>query len=170
MDGRSFVHPGAKALRHAVELACGDLGFALEQVCGVYVENKGLTATVHYRLAHLDLVGWIEATIHSVLRPYKRWLILKPALKAWEVRPRINWTKGSALSLVLQDRNLMDPLVICAGDDATDEDMFDVAPGVVSIQVGRNSNTKALYQIDSPVELAKFLSELLASQSMQEVA
>lgn len=159
-DGVPFVHPEANALRRRVELACGDLERALEYVPGVFVENKGLTATVHYRLAPCGLAGWIEVAVYSAMRRFARRLSIQPALKAWEIRPRIDWNKGSALRLVLRQIGADEPVVICAGDDAGDERMFEALSNSISIHVGTMGSTKARYCVNSPAELAAFLAAL----------
>lgn len=159
--GVPFVHPEANALRRRVELACGDLERALEYVPGVFVENKGLTATVHYRLAPSELAGWIEAAVYSAMRRFARRLSVNPARKAWEIRPRIDWNKGSALRLVLRHIGADEPFVICAGDDVDDERMFEASSNSVFIHVGRMGSTNALYGVNSPAELAAFLAALV---------
>jgi len=159
----SFVHDVASRLRPAIECFCSDIEAALEGVGGVQIENKEFSATVHYRRAPIDLVEWIQATIHLVARPYAEWLVLKPARKAWEIRPRVAWNKGSALNVVLRSLPGLEPVVICAGDDVTDEDMFDVLPDCVSIQVGGRTPTAARYQVSGPEDLAVFLGALAAA-------
>ena len=54
----------------------------------------------------------------------------------------------------------MSPALICAGDDATDEDMFDILPGEISIKVGPARNTRARYYVRSVAELLEFLNTL----------
>lgn len=158
--GISFAHDGAGLLRYAINDACWDLEAALEGVRGVFVERKGLTATVHYRLAPSDLVGWIETSIQVTMRPYASRLTFRAARRAWEIGPRINWNKGSALKFVLRQIGMVEPLVICAGDDATDEDMFNVLPDAISIQVGDRCPTAARYHVAGPAQLATFLGTL----------
>ncbi len=161
-DGIRFLHEGAARARPAIDCICSDLREVLESITGVLVEDKGLSATVHYRQVPRDLWPWIEATVHGVMRPYAQWLVLKPARKAWEMRPRVEWDKGSALDLVLGHFRGEDQAVICAGDDATDEDMFRVRSGCISVQVG-NRPSAARYSVDGPAGLALFLSYLAES-------
>jgi trehalose-phosphatase len=159
--GIGFVHERATELRHAVQCVSTDLEAALAGVLGVLVEDKGLTSTVHYRMALEELRGWIEATVHMIVRPYTRWLGLHPARKAWEIRPRVEWNKGSALDLVVRSMADVDPLVVCAGDDVTDEDMYRALPESISIQVGGRRPTTARYHVEGPKELAAFLGNLV---------
>ena len=158
--GISFVHEGARALLPAVDFACWDLEAAMEGVRGVFVERKGLTATVHYRQAPADLGMWIETTVRLTMHPYDSLLGLKPARKAWEIRPRVDWDKGSALKYVLNRIGATHPLLICAGDDTTDEDVFAAFEDAISIQVGGQSRTAARFRVNGPAQLAAFLREL----------
>ena len=165
--GIHFVHDRARGLQQAVELACADLAAVHEGIPGVEIENKGFTATLHYRRAPDDLAGWIEATTRTILRPYRRWLEIRPARKAWEIRPRLNWNKGSALSMIV-DHVGRGSLVICAGDDECDESMFRISPECISIQVGGRLHTSGRYSVDGPAELAAFLQHLLPAVKLRQ--
>jgi trehalose 6-phosphate phosphatase len=158
--GLSFRHAAAGAMRGAVDAACWDLEAVLAGIRGTFVERKGFTAAVHYRQAPVDLEGWIETTVRLTMGPYRRWLDIRPARKAWEVRPRVDWDKGSALKLVLRHIGAVEPLLICAGDDAADEDMFAVSPDAISIHVGGRFPTAARYHLDEPAQLAELLGAL----------
>jgi trehalose 6-phosphate phosphatase len=158
--GVSFVHEGASMLHRVVDLACWDLEAALESVRGVRVERKGLTATVHYRQAPPDLAEWIQLTVYAAVDPYRSEIAVHPALLAWEIRPKLPWNKGSALRFLLGRMRAADPVLVCAGDDATDEDMFDVIPGAISVHVGSPVNTRARYFVSGTQELLRFLKLL----------
>ena len=168
--GISFVHEGARALVSAIDFACWDLEAAMVGVRGVFVERKGLTATVHYRQAPADLDNWIETTVRLTMLPYVSRLGLRPARKAWEIRPRVEWDKGSALKYVLNRIGATDPLLICAGDDTTDEDVFAAFADAISIQVGGKSRTEARYHVNGPAQLAAFLRELRPAFGCQTAA
>jgi trehalose 6-phosphate phosphatase len=154
--GMNFVLPAAHAA--ALERACADLRAALAAVDGVRVERKELTATVHYRMANPDLTEWIAGTVELALRPYAPALLLRQARKAWEIRPQVAWNKGTALEFIVRQTSGTLPLVICAGDDAADEDMFGAFPEAISIQVGSAVRTSARYRVSAPGELSAFLS------------
>ena len=158
--GVSFVHQGASLLRRVIDLACWDLEAALQSVRGVQIERKGLTATVHYRQAPADLAEWIHLTVHAAVQPYGTQVAVAPALLAWEIRPNLPWNKGSALRFVFGRMRALRPALVCAGDDATDEDMFDVIPGAISIRVGNPGNTRARYFVNGPQEMQRFLEIL----------
>jgi trehalose-phosphatase len=166
MQGRgiAFVHYRAEIFRDTLANACWDLGALFHRVPGVWVEPKGLTVTVHYRQAPADVAGWIEAAIRTTLQPYEPHLLLRPALKAWEVYPRTGWNKASALGLLLDLLSSRHALLVTAGDDVSDEDIFQAFPDAISIHVGTNGEvpTAARYHVQDPSEMAEFLA-LVAS-------
>jgi trehalose-phosphatase len=161
--GISFVHRGAAQLRSWIDLACWDLEAAFQGVRGVVIERKGLTATVHHRHAPACLDVWIEVTIRLVLQPYASYVALRSAIESWEIRPRVDWNKGCALGLLMDRIAAERPLLVCAGDDSTDEDMFRVSPDSISIQVGGCLPTQARYRVSGPAELEQFLEFLCAA-------
>jgi trehalose 6-phosphate phosphatase len=167
--GLSYVHPRAEVARTAIDQACWDLEAALGGIRGVAIERKDLSATVHYRQAPADLASWIEATVNAAVRPYLSKIFVGPAHHAWEIRPRLHWNKGSAVRLLLERLGAVTALV-CAGDDATDEDMFDIRHCEISIKVGSPRNTRARYYVEDIGELADFLTVLEREESMPSQA
>jgi trehalose-phosphatase len=157
--GVSFVHSGAKVLRGVIDLASWDLEAAFERTRGVSVERKGLTTTVHYRQARPELTDSIAATVSMIASSYGDRVALARARKAWEIRPRVTWNKGSAVGFLLT-RLSRRPLLFCAGDDETDEDMFSVSPEAISIKVGAATPTRARYQVGSVRDLLPCLDIL----------
>jgi trehalose 6-phosphate phosphatase len=162
-EGISFVHDGAARARDAVDQASWDLEAALLGIRGARVERKGFTSTVHYRNAPVALEQWIRETVALTMRPYRELLASVNALEAVEVRPRVEWNKGSVVRLLLERLGASEPGLICAGDDRTDEDMFGVLPSEVSIRVGNEPTTRALYRAADVPELLSFLRALTAA-------
>jgi trehalose 6-phosphate phosphatase len=158
--GISFVHPEAEPLRGAIDQVCWDLQAAFEGIPQIAIERKELSATVHYRQAPPDLATWIEATVHATVRPYLSKMFVGPALQAWEIRPRLHWNKGSAVRLLLGKIDTDRPALVCAGDDATDEDMFSLLRWEISIKVGPARNTRARFYVRDVGELLDFLRVL----------
>ena len=158
--GFSYVHPGAASRVPELLRACADLEAALAGVAGVLVECKGLSATVHFRNVESCLHGRVRASVEQVIRQYAGSFDVAAARKAWEIRPRVEWHKGDALRHIVAHAGPGAPLVICAGDDAGDEPMFEAVPDAISIHVGSGAGTSARYSVASPAELAVFLGQL----------
>ena len=82
----------------------------------------------------------------------------------YEVRPDIEWDKGTALDWLLGEMSLDRPdvLPIYIGDDVTDEDGFRALDGRgVGIVVGRESRTsRATFALDDTDQVRVFLDEL----------
>jgi trehalose 6-phosphate phosphatase len=160
--GLSFLHSGAVARRPVLHCACADLDMAVAGSAGAFVERKDLSATVHFRQVAEHLHERVRNAVFDAMRPYAACLDLTPARKAWEVRPRVAWHKGAALEFLVAGYGADRPLVICAGDDITDEHMFEAGADDVSIQVGNGAETAARYGAAGPAELAAFLAHLVS--------
>ncbi len=116
-----------------------DITHSLANIKGVLVENKRLTASVHYRVADSRDTGLVINTVRKVLAPYieKGAFVLSEGKKVIEIRPNIQWDKGKAVEWILEKIGFKNTLPIYAGDDVTDRDAFKVMrERGVSIQVG----------------------------------
>jgi trehalose 6-phosphate phosphatase len=155
--GLSYVHEASGQFREAVDQACWDLKAAFHAVPGVLVESKGMTGTLHYRQAPKSLSRWIKETVRMVVSPYRPVLKVEAALKAWEIRPSLEWDKGDAVDFLLGHLGTTEPLLVCAGDDIGDEGMFGCRPNAISIKVGGKVQTRARYCVADPAELVAVL-------------
>ena len=172
MEGPDFryVHQGAAHLMPVVDQVAWDLEAAFLDVPGIFVERKGLSATVHYRQAPPHLEDWLRSTIDLIVAPYSGLVRLTRAHKAWEIRPCVEWNKGAAVRYLTRRSAPQEPFVICAGDDLTDEDMFSAVVNGISVCVGPQESTRASYRVASPAEFADFLQAVcLALCSRQSI-
>lgn len=85
---------------------------------GVYVEDKGITAAVHYRLS--DDPEKMRVQLMETLQPlctrYK--FTLSEGRFVWEVKPPLSLSKGTAVQALVEDHQLDGVLFL--GDDTTD--------------------------------------------------
>jgi trehalose 6-phosphate phosphatase len=130
---------------------------------GVFIENKGPVITLHYRLADddgaaracerfLDLVRVTLAGSEANVLHGRRVI---------EVRaPGVN--KGAAVRWLRRRAGVHDPLVVCIGDDATDEDAFDAVgeEGVSVLVALRDRPTRAGWRVGDPEDVMRLLDEL----------
>lgn len=158
--GISFVHEGAQLVSPIVAELCWELERRFQCIRGAMVECKQHTATVHFRQVPSELRSWIRATVAATIRPARHLLYVAPALQALEIRPRIAWNKGSVVRLLLGTMRAGSPALVCAGDDRTDEDMFGILPGEISVKIGAPAQTRARYCLRTPLELCSFLQLL----------
>jgi trehalose 6-phosphate phosphatase len=105
----------------------------LEGVCWTTTENKGLTASLHYRGAADE--GIARAALEEVKsRAEREGFVARFGRKVLEVLPPLDVNKGTAVRQLLTERNLERALY--AGDDTTDLDGFRALDGLdVSVRI-----------------------------------
>jgi trehalose 6-phosphate phosphatase len=111
--------PNALALQAALSKA----GTRVPVLDGVTIEEKGLSATIHYRLARDPKAA--RSAILDALAGAEHDLEVREGRQSVELRPRGAGDKGSALRSIVERFGLRGLLV--AGDDLTDLDMFRAA-------------------------------------------
>jgi trehalose 6-phosphate synthase/phosphatase len=154
-----FEHPDASHYRARIaELARQlDAGFAH----GVWVEQKGVSLTLHYRGADPHEREHIAAEARALIG--KAGFQPRDAHCAVEARPPIGWDKGRALLHLLRSR--YGPAwservhVIYAGDDETDEDAFRALSGLgTTFRVGSSTpQTEADRRLEGPASVHALL-------------
>jgi trehalose 6-phosphate phosphatase len=161
--GSGIRHEVGAAALEALAAAAARLRDMLGGTAGVIIEEKGLSLSVHYRLAPPATVPAVEAAARSTHAEFPR-LARTAGKMVIEFRPGEHWSKGHAVSWLV-DRlgyGRDDVCPICMGDDITDEDAFRVIKGWgVSILVGAPGRpTLADYRLQDPDETAELLGYL----------
>jgi len=165
--GINFVEPKARRLRPVIRHIGKELSKLSHGIKGVWLEDKGLTLSVHFRKASRSSALLIERRTREFLRPFvsKKQVVISEGKKVLEVRPRTKWDKGRALEFILQYFSKMKPRqLLCpiyAGDDKTDEAAFKAVKrvGGVGILVSKRPKpTQAGFRISSPAEVEKYLA------------
>jgi trehalose 6-phosphate phosphatase len=167
--GLEFQHPEAGAFRPEIAAACDALRAALRIWPGAWVEDKGLSATAHYRQVAQRHHRCLLQVARRCLRPLGSRLALRAGNRALEVRPKVAWDKGAALNHIRRSAGPFQAC-ICMGDDRTDENMFHANPDGVNIRIGRVQPSAASYHLSDPAEVAIFLSHALDFCELQSVA
>jgi len=146
-----------RLLRRARQL----LDQRLPDTSQIWLEDKGLGLTVHFRGAPQRAVRLARPIVLEVLRVLGPRLHMVQGHKVWELLPRQIDGKGSAVCALLAK---LPPrtLPIFVGDDATDESAFAVLSHGLTIRVGRNPRTKARFFLRNPDEVKIFLRKLQA--------
>jgi trehalose 6-phosphate phosphatase len=169
--GLNFVNPLAKEIRPFLRVVSKILTLALETTKGVFVEDKGLTLSVHYRQMAGNNSGDENYLFDSIMRSARDTGKFKVTAgkKVYELRPAIDWDKGKAIEMLIKKyghkNGRKDGLLpVYIGDDVTDEDGFKVVRRYrngLAIHVGENiDNTAADYFLKSPEEVAEFLKKV----------
>ena len=98
-------------------------GFPL-LIPGVQLEPKGLSTTIHFRRADPTARDQIETIVRSLVPADHPDLMVTEGLMNYEIRPRLDWNKGSAVRWVYERIKDRAALAFVIGDDRTDEDAF----------------------------------------------
>ena len=149
----------------------GLLNHSVQTVPGSHLEIKETCYVWHYREAEANFAKQ-QAQALSVsldqLLTKTTWTVY-PGKKSLEIR-RSTINKGFAvekflLSQIFQEE---EDLLICCGDDKTDEDMYRVmANQNVSIHVGTYSSS-ASFRVKTPSDLIEFLSKIISQVSCEK--
>lgn len=159
--GPEFLYVEPTAAAHSDELRelAVVLAMKLRDVPGVIVEYKGLTLSVHYRLAAESTWDEIRRVVHATLAGTSHPFVLGAGEKVHEIRPRVAWNKGSAVTWVREHLADPDRLPIYVGDDVTDEDAFAaLRDDGITVKVRADAETAARYTLKDPAEVHKFLA------------
>jgi len=140
----------------------------LSKIAGVIVEDKGLTLSVHYRLADKKNERLLKAIFYDALSYYiiGNKIKVKPGKKVLEIRPPLEWNKGEIVMwLLARARHLpqwKDSIPVYIGDDITDEDAFMALKDIgLTIFVGSPKNSNAKYYLKDTGEVREFLEWVL---------
>jgi trehalose-phosphatase len=158
-DGKkTIISQGSEGTRRLLEEVLEKLKKETSYIKGVLIEDKGITASLHFRNVNVRQVGDVLGVFDKTAKEYEdnfRFIIGK---KVFEIRPVNIWNKGDAVSWIIEnmgDRRF--PVYI--GDDATDEDAYrTIKNRGLSISIGGSAN--ADYYIENQGEVKDFLEML----------
>jgi trehalose 6-phosphate phosphatase len=167
--GSDFLEPLAEEMRPMLHILNRVLSVAMRGIKGVFVEDKGLTLSVHYRLAEGSEIDKVENTFTRITDSLNvtGQIKITRGKKVYEIRPPVDWNKGKAISLLMlrlkQMKGKAGALPVYLGDDLTDEDGFKVIEQNkgISVFVGEEEiQTAARYFLKSPHEVTELLRML----------
>ena len=129
---------------------------------GAWVENKGPTASIHYRSMRKNQKPILKKIVTDEIAASKGLLKWTEGKKVFEIRPNIDWDKGRSIQKLLQWITVSaNKVKIYIGDDTTDEDAFQTfGKDDLTIRVGMKKKTHALYSFSGIHAVWKFLTEL----------
>lgn len=165
IKGRKIVQDVPLESKEEIRRIKNKLIKEIKKIRGAFLEDKGLTLSIHWRLVSKKSLSKLFAMIRDTIRPALRAfrIRLTKGKKVWEIRPNINWDKGRAVKYIcslLPVRNQLLPVYI--GDDTTDEDAFKVLKNGITIRIGKSKKSKARYYIKKQSEIKKLLNCLIA--------
>jgi trehalose 6-phosphate phosphatase len=140
--GERLIHPSALGSRASVSACTSALTSIVEstpKLDGVVVENKDLSASVHYRLVEDQgrTVELLKHLVHAIAELHE--LNVTDGKLVIEIRPRAVVNKGTAIHDISTELGLTG--VVYLGDDVTDVDAFRAlktlaSPEIQTLSVG----------------------------------
>jgi len=149
-----------------------NLNALLSPIRGVWIEDKGIILTVHYRSATERSAALVRKHFFKVCQNYLKdqHIGLMEGKKVLEVRPPIKWDKGEAALWILSKwqhqlgKENIDMMYV--GDDVTDEDAFKMLDGIaVTVKVGVPKKSSARYYLKNQLEVFVLLNRILSLKS-----
>ena len=169
--GVNFVNPLAEEMRPLLRIIQQVLTVTLGGIKGIFIENKGLTLSVHYRKVEKNEEKHVARLLDNTMGNMEDMgkIKISNGKKVYEIKPDVKWDKGKAIKLLMKKYGKggrhSSLLPIYLGDDTTDEDGFNVINKYqqgISVFVGEEKqNSVAQYYLKSPAEVATYLSMLL---------
>ncbi len=125
---------------------------------GSFLEEKRMSLVWHYRKTDPEFGSWKARQLVDELGAMmaNEPVTIRHGRKIVETTAA-QISKGSAVRLLIEEKPY--GLVLCAGDDATDESMFVTeTPNLISIKVGHEPS-RAKYRLRDPAAFRKFLGD-----------
>jgi trehalose 6-phosphate synthase/phosphatase len=165
IDDNVILAPGADKAANSLRSLLEILQTALSHIYGAMVEDKGITASVHYRLVDEAREGDVLRIFWDIARDHSKEFRITTGKKVLEIRPHAAWNKGQAVARIMELKGGgMMPIYV--GDDTTDEDAFLAIKGSgLSISIGQNS--KSDYYLRDQEEISVFLDWITGVMSQR---
>jgi len=163
----SFRNPAAEESKPLLHDLSQQLSLTLGAIKGAFVENKGFSFSVHYRLVAESQSNEVRSIFERITRTARTRKEIQVTFgkKAYEVRPAIDWDKGKVVDLLFrkkrEEKEKVLPLFL--GDDLSDEDGFkavDKYGGIAIFIEEGGGQSGAHYFLRSPNEVDEFLERL----------
>lgn len=139
----------------------------LSGIQGAFVEDKGVTLSVHYRMVERDKELLVRRIFDHVCMPYRSQNMVKihTGKKVLELRPPVEWDKGKAALWILRKQEILhgkgNVVPVYIGDDTTDEDAFIALKSKgITILVGRQNSSMANYFLAGQEEVTGLLKHI----------
>jgi len=140
----------------------------LSKIKGIFVEDKDVTLSVHYRLATRSSYLLAKKIIEEVIQPFlaRNKIKVSYGKKVIDIKPPVQWNKGMAVAWLLARQTFIlgnHPIMpIYLGDDVTDEDAFGMLKNKgLTIYIGKPKNSQAKYYLKDTQEVFEFLKKIL---------
>jgi trehalose-phosphatase len=153
--GLQFVEPVSITRRPALERLLRNITPELSAIAGVEIEDKGLTASIHFRQApetQDEVRRIVEAEVGE-----SGLFTMREGKMIYEVLPNVPWHKDAAFDWIRKMPSFEQGLAIGVGDDTTDEDLFSAVADGISVRIGEAATTAAQYFVTDTDDVQSFL-------------
>jgi len=164
IDFKPMVSPRYRII---IERIKNDLEQKISSIDGAFVEDKGLSLSLHYRLVNKSQIPLLKTIFHEavILHLVRNKIKIKPGKMVLEVRPPVEWDKGKVVLWLLSRQMFAlkkeGILPIYIGDDMTDEDAFKALKNKgLTIFVGEHKDSRARYYLRNQDEVIEFLGRI----------
>lgn len=163
-----FTVPVPAELRKMIKTIYKEISQSLSCIKGIYIEDKGLTISLHYRSADIKDIPRVLDILSQVTGPYVQGNKIKVSYgkKVYEIKPAVKWDKGEVVSWLYSrqfsaaQKNKAIPVYI--GDDLTDEDAFKVVKDKgLTVFVGKPGVSRAKYYLKDVNEVLDFIGRIV---------
>ena len=166
-EGHLELAKGVKDYSKVIKAATEELSRLLS-IEGIRIEDKGITATIHYRLCHKPQSA--RRDVLNVLKdsPYAQRLRIMQERMAIDLLPPVKVSKGTATLDLIQRYNLQAGIYL--GDDVTDIDAFRAihtarcrlnfqgfAIGIISQEIPQRLVAEADFTLNGVDDVERFL-------------
>ncbi len=167
--GRERWKPGSprserdSSVRAIVAQVCEQISHQAAGIPGAFVEDKGLTASLHYRQVPMEFQVKIRNVVHEAGRTFGDAIEVSEGKRVFDFFPADDTNKGTAAMALLAERGgAAEVLPIYCGDDTTDETVFRaLPPESITVFVGNGETPSAArYRVDDTTEVAEFLRRI----------
>lgn len=162
--GFQFVEPVAHSRKELLNTLTDELATQLRPIPGVTVENRGVTATVHYGRANRDDALRVQQIASRVVGKNGTLFETAQDHDLVEVRPRVSWSKGLAAQWMIARTGAPDALPVYLADDSAEADTFQALGAGITVKVGGPEDPRAHYYLPEQRQVAEFL-DWLASET-----
>ncbi len=161
--GEKYIFPVPNETLRALGKIQEQLNQITDKFKGIFIEDKSLTLSFHYRLAEEQQVPEIKLLINQILNPYiaDELVSIFAGKKVINITPNVKWNKGHFAALIMKkitDRVKARSIAIVIGDDITDEKTFQQLKNQITITVGKKYQSKAKYYMKNTKEVFRFLT------------
>jgi trehalose-phosphatase len=159
--GFQFTEPAANGRREWMRRISDTLRSRLKPVDGAEVENKGLTLSIHYASVDPACKQHLREIVGEVMSPVEALFRLFESEEAYEIRPRVDWHKETAVDWIYHAVAGENSLIIYAGDDAIDESDFRKSLHRIAIKIGGEMCQASKYSVADTNEVHELLERLI---------